>query len=124
MASLDKTAVEVINGVCEFLTRLGKVTGDTTMPVQQVLTLAAVAVNPNVNMLDLPKFSGVERSANSRNVAKLGPGLRPTQPGLGLIEAYEDPYDRRFKKVRLTPRGEALLSEVARASLPVIRRVC
>lgn len=33
--------------------------------------------------------------------------------GLGLVEAYENPHDRRYKVVSLTPEGERLVHKLA-----------
>jgi DNA-binding MarR family transcriptional regulator len=111
----DRTLASKLHGiVAEYLTHLGQATGDSTMPTQQVLTLLAVYLNPDVNLTDLPRYTGVEKSANSRNIAKLGDGERPhVKGGPGLLQSYHDPMDRRFVKVRLTPRGRALLDDVA-----------
>lgn len=100
--------------VADYLAHLGRATGDTTMPTQQVLTLIAAYLNPDMNLTDLHRYTGVEKSSNSRNIAKLGDGERPPiKRGPGLIESYHDPMDRRYVKVRLTPRGKALMDQVA-----------
>jgi DNA-binding MarR family transcriptional regulator len=84
-------------------------TGERETPIQQVLTFAAVAGSSEaVPMGDLIDTTGVSQSSVSRNVATLGPGISPSQPGYGLMEAYEDPYYRRRKLVRLTAKGTKL----------------
>jgi DNA-binding MarR family transcriptional regulator len=81
-------------------------TGERETPIQQVLTFAAVAGSSEpVAMGDLVASTGVSQSSVSRNVATLGPGINPSLPGYGLMEAYEDPYYRRRKLVRLTAKG-------------------
>ena len=56
-------------------------------------------------MADLSDLTGLAQSSVSRNVAKLAQGMSPSEPGYGLIEAFEDPYYRKRKLVRVTPRG-------------------
>lgn len=125
MASKEKVPAQtIVGGVAEFLAQLAKATGDNTMPVQQQLLLLALYSAPEVNQLDLPRWTGVERSANSRNLAKLGQGERPLlKAGPGWVEAYEDLADRRFKKARLTPKGRAMLDGVIERSWPQLRRL-
>lgn len=110
--------------VAEYLAQLGTATGDTTMPTQQVLTLISVYLNPDMNLTDMDRYTGVEKSSNSRNIAKLGDGERPPiKRGPGLIESYHDPMDRRYVKVRLTPKGKALMDQVAARAAPTLRRL-
>jgi DNA-binding MarR family transcriptional regulator len=118
----DGTRVSAL--IAEYLAQLSQATGDSTMPMQQVLTLLAVHLNPDMNLTDMPKYTGVEKSSNSRNIAKLGDGERPVlKRGPGLLESYHDPMDRRFVKVRLTPKGKALMEAVAQRAGPTLRRL-
>jgi DNA-binding MarR family transcriptional regulator len=82
------------------------------LQAQQILTILAVADRSEIPMADLEKLTGVGQSSVSRNVAKLGQGTSPREPGYGLLEAYEDPEDRRRKLVRLTTRGKALIAQL------------
>ena len=84
------------------------------IPAQQVLTFCHVADRAELPMAELLKLTGLAQSSVSRTVAKLGQGESPREPGFGLIEAYEDPYFRRRKLVRLTPRGKELAKELQR----------
>lgn len=93
------------------------------MPTQQVLTLIAAYLNPDMKLTDLHRYTGVEKSSKSRNIAKLGDGERPPlKRGPGYIESYHDPMDRRYVKVRLTPRGKALMDQVAQRTSQSLRR--
>lgn len=65
-------------------------------------------------MADLEKLTGVGQSSVSRNVTKIGPGPNPKEPGYGLVEAYEDPFYRKRKLVRLTKRGKELIADIER----------
>lgn len=77
------------------------------IPTQQVLTFLHVAASGEIPMADLVALTNVGQSSVSRNVDLLGKG-KPSKPGHGLISAEEDPYFRKRKLVRLTPRGHEL----------------
>jgi len=89
--------------------------GRIDLQVQTVSTLLHIAMNRELPMQDLERRTGLSQAAVSRNVARLGGGLSISAPGLGLIEAYEDPAYRRRKLVRLTPRGAAFARELSEA---------
>ncbi len=88
---------------------------DTTeLPSQLLLIFAYVAERKEIPMADLMKVTGLAQSSISRNVSKLAQG-EPKSPGYGLIEAYEDPYYRRRKLVKITPRGEEFAKALDRS---------
>lgn len=76
--------------------------------VQTVLVLLAIARRGGeCTMQDVESDLGMSQATVSRQVAKLGAGgFR--DPGLGFLEAYEDPQWRRRKLVRMTARGARL----------------
>jgi DNA-binding MarR family transcriptional regulator len=65
-----------------------------------------------VPMQEIEKQLDMGQATISRNVAKLGAGLTPDEPGARLIEATEDPYWRRRKIVRLTEKGKRFAEEL------------
>lgn len=91
---------------------ISKATGYTDMPVSQVMTFLNLAARGELTMQDLSSATGVVLSSVSRNVTKLGAGPNPNEPGLGLVEAYDDPWNRRRKLVRLTTKGKKLAEKV------------
>lgn len=93
-----------------------KLTGSTDTPISQVLTFLHVAYRNEVSMAELEKLTGVTQSSVSRNVSKIGAGVNPREPGLGLVEASEDPYYRKRKLVRLTEKGKRLAGEINKVS--------
>jgi DNA-binding MarR family transcriptional regulator len=73
-----------------------------------------IAIRREIPMFDLIQLLDVSNAAVSRNVALLGQGS-PKEPGMGLVEAYEDAYFRRRKIVRITQKGSALMEKVVAA---------
>lgn len=123
------TTPRTIAAINSFLEGLAEATGDATLGLQQVRMLTALHVHGTLNQTDLPKFTGVERAAVSRNIARLGPGAwvakpgseaKTEKPGLGLIEAYQEPTDRRFNMVRLTPKGRAVLEALTKDAIALL----
>jgi DNA-binding MarR family transcriptional regulator len=121
MTKADIKPGKIIGATAGFIGAMTQATGESTMGAQQILLLLALYINGELNQIDLPKYTGVEKSANSRNLARLGEGAwidkgqgKRHEPGLGLVEGYEEPTDRRIKKVRLTPKGRVVLEEAAK----------
>jgi DNA-binding MarR family transcriptional regulator len=79
---------------------------------QQILTLLHVGQVGELPMADLAELTGVSQSSVSRNVAKLGRGATSRDVGAGLVEAYEDPDERRRKLVKVTSRGRELIKQL------------
>lgn len=92
------------------------------LPVQHITAFLLVAQRGEMPMADLEKGMGLAQSSISRAVAKLGKGYSPREPGFGLIEAEEDPYERRRKIIRLTPRGRELVKEIEVATGKILAR--
>lgn len=115
----NSTTVSIVN---DFIVALNKQTGDSTMPSQQITLLLSLYVHGDMNQGDIEKVTGVKKSSNSRNIAKLGRGENAwANEGPGWVENYEDLHNRRLKLVRLTPKGRALvdacISDIRKGSL-------
>lgn len=96
--------------VNDFILALQGELNDNTIPSQQITLLLTLYVHGETNQGDLEERTGVKRSSNSRNIAKLGIGEHPAiEPGRGLIDSFEDPGNRRLKRVRLSTPGKNLL---------------
>ena len=81
---------------------------DPELQTQTVVCFLLIAgAKDNMPMRDLQTMLGMPSSSTSRNVAALSKHHRLGREGLDLVEAYEDLADRRFKLVRLTPKGKA-----------------
>lgn len=80
---------------------------------QTAHTFLLVCMNGGeVAMQEIEKSLDMGQATVSRNVARLGAGLSPDEPGARLVEAAEDPYWRRRKIVKLTERGKKFADEI------------
>lgn len=104
----DQAASNPLAVAYAVLIKLMEATNAPTMAGQQIATYLHVALNGEVPQADLEAATGVAQSSVSRNVALLGNGLSPKEPGYRLLRSYEDPHYRRRKLVNLTEKGEAL----------------
>jgi DNA-binding MarR family transcriptional regulator len=109
---MNKTLTQPAIVAATLIEAVGAQIGDPLMTAQQLQLLLQLWIHGELAQVDLPKYTKVERSANSRNIAKLGQGEKPIEKrGPGWVEAYEDPENRRFKRVRLTPLGRASMDK-------------
>ncbi len=88
---------------------------DPVMPIQMLQTLLAVARQPGITMQELGEILGTSQASCSRNVAALGKWHKFGEPGLDLVDAIEDPVERRRKIIFLTPKGRVRVQEVLSA---------
>jgi DNA-binding MarR family transcriptional regulator len=96
---------------------------DPEMQLQTLLTLLIVDMEPGITMTEALKKIGISQAAMSRNAAILGRLYSKGEPGLDMIAATEDPMERRRKVMRMTPKGEKLLAELAARFTHVVARV-
>lgn len=75
-------------------------------PVQHMQVFCEVARKPGITQEDLRERVGISQSSVSRALAGLSKTDRHSKPGLNLIVAKENPYDRRCKVIHLTHRGK------------------
>ena len=89
---------------------------DAEMPMQTAAVFLHVMFTPGVTMKDLADRCGISQASTSRNIAALSKWHRLGKAGHDLVEAVEDPAERRRKIVNLTPKGkrvrDAILSTV------------
>lgn len=81
---------------------------DPEMQAHTINIFLVVCMNPGITMKDLGQQLGVSQATMSRNIAALGKVHRLNRPGLDLVEAQEDPAERRRKIVNLTPKGKRI----------------
>ena len=82
---------------------------DPDLPIQYALSFLTLAENEGISMRELAERLGIAQSSASRNVAALSKWHSFGKPGLDLVQAEEDPRERRRKIISLTPKGHALI---------------
>lgn len=87
---------------------------DNDMPVQQTVVLLWVALNEGRTQRELRDQLVMPSSTASRSLAALSKVHRLGKPGLGLIDFFEDPEDRRAKQLFLTAKGKATIDRMLR----------
>ena len=82
---------------------------DDQMESQAIAVFFIVCLNEGadgVSMQDIAKRLDLAQSSVSRNVFKLSVVNRHRERGVGLLESYEDPMERRRKLVKVTAKGK------------------
>ena len=96
---------EAASSLLKVIERFREIDGE--MQAQAIAVLLKVAKNPlPLKMSEIAEELGLSQSTISRNVAYLGDWNRRKEAGHKLVEAYEDPAERRRKLVRLTAKGK------------------
>lgn len=104
------------NLVVEELNTFGKL--DPNMQLQTMLVFLTVARRGQCTQKDIELELGLTNASASRNVSywtelKIWPkGEDEAIAGMGLIERIEDPRDRRYKLLRLTPAGKKFYTKL------------
>jgi DNA-binding MarR family transcriptional regulator len=83
---------------------------DPDMPIQYALSFLTIAENEGMSMGDLAQRLEIAQSSASRNIAALSKWHSFGKAGHELVEAHEDPRERRRKLVSLTERGKRLVA--------------
>lgn len=71
-----------------------------------------IAANPGISVGGLAEKLGCSGGGASRYVSLLGDWDRKKNPGYGLVEAREDPIDRRYRGVYLTEKGRRMAEDI------------
>lgn len=80
------------------------------MPLPQLLCLLIIAEQKEgMSLSEVARRAGIGLATASRYVASLGKINRHREEGLNLVEAYENPMERRQKIIRLTTKGRIAL---------------
>lgn len=91
---------------------------DDKIPSQTAHCLMEIALRPGMTMQQLSEATGLSQSSCSRNVAALSKWHRLGTPGYDLVEAIEDPAERRRKIMFLTGKGRDRVRKILLAYDP------
>lgn len=83
---------------------------DPDLPIQYALSFMTIAQSEGISIGELAERLGIAQSSASRNVAALSRWHSFGKAGLDLVQAQEDPRERRRKIVTLTDSGRAFLA--------------
>jgi DNA-binding MarR family transcriptional regulator len=81
------------------------------IPISTLEAFLWIAGKDKPAVQDMMKALVYSKQGASRVVSVLGPGL-PDKDGFGLIQLRDDPKDRRYKLITLTPRGKQLYDQL------------
>lgn len=82
---------------------------DPDLPIQYALSFMTIAQSEGISIGELAERLGIAQSSASRNVAALSRWHSFGKAGLDLVQAQEDPRERRRKIVTLTDKGREFL---------------
>lgn len=77
-----------------------------TMQVSTMLVFLYIASKGVTNQQDIEMSLGLTGGTTSRNVSYWTDTKEFGVDGMGMVERFEDPRDRRHKILRLTPKGK------------------
>ncbi|HYF86323.1 MarR family transcriptional regulator [Azospirillum sp.] len=83
---------------------------DPDLPIQYALSFMTIAQSEGISIGELAERLGIAQSSASRNVAALSRWHSFGKAGLDLVQAQEDPRERRRKIVTLTDKGREFLN--------------
>lgn len=86
---------------------------DPDLPIQYALSFLTIAQNEGLSIRDLSERLGIAQSSASRNVAALSKWHSFGKAGHDLVQAEEDPRERRRKIITLTDRGRDLAVQLS-----------
>lgn len=100
---------------------------DPDLPIQYALSFLTIAQNEGLSIRDLSERLGIAQSSASRNVAALSKWHSFGKAGHDLVQAEEDPRERRRKIITLTDSGRALAAQLSgliqpQHNSPLLRR--
>jgi len=85
---------------------------DPDLPIQYALSFITIAQNEGMSIGELAERLGIAQSSASRNVAALSRWHSFGKAGFDLVQAQEDPRERRRKVVTLTDKGRGFIESL------------
>ncbi|MDW9519150.1 MarR family transcriptional regulator [Sinorhizobium meliloti] len=99
LAADNKTARRLLSFIEEFRKL------NPNIQAGQIAVFLHIMAKPGITMKELEKATNLSSTAVSRNVLALSEWFKVGEPGYDLVETYDDPQDRRNKRVRPKPKG-------------------
>ncbi|CAO3372153.1 winged helix-turn-helix DNA-binding protein [Azospirillum brasilense] len=115
---LDEVRPDEVTTVVHVLEAFRKL--DPDLPIQYALSFMTIAQNEGISIGELAERLGIAQSSASRNVAALSRWHSFGKAGLDLVQAQEDPRERRRKIVTLTDTGRAFLEQLRAIVTPTV----
>lgn len=109
-------SMKALGVATKFLQELRSI--DPFIPSQTVECLLVVAARPGITMGDLSEATGLAQSSCSRNIAALSKWHRLGKEGYDLVEAVDDPRERRRKIIYLTQKGHKVVNRIMQTIEP------
>ncbi|WP_085025261.1 MarR family winged helix-turn-helix transcriptional regulator [Ensifer aridi] len=78
----------------------------------QIAVFLHIMAKPGITMKELEKATGLSSTAVSRNVLALSEWYKADVPGYDLVETFDDPHDRRNKRVRAKQKGQRVYNSL------------
>jgi DNA-binding MarR family transcriptional regulator len=82
------------------------------MPMSQAYCLLLIARYEGLSLKELAHRADIGMASASRYVATFGTQGYKGEKGLGLVEALEDPMERRKKIIKLTQKGKMTVNKL------------
>jgi DNA-binding MarR family transcriptional regulator len=107
-----KGGTMTLEGILKCVAELRKIDSEMPLPQVHCLFLLAKAGETGMSLTELSKAAEIAMATASRYIGNLGKINRFKEEGFNLVEAYEDPMERRKKIIRLTPKGRVLINRL------------
>jgi len=85
---------------------------DAEVPGQLVSVFCYIASHNPCHLQAIQEDLGLSPNSTSRNTDWLSSHHRLGKAGMGLVTKADDPYDMRRKVVKLTPKGEQMVTTI------------
>ena len=86
---------------------------DPDMPIQYATSFLYICRYEGLSIKTLMDLIKLRQSSASRNVSALSEWHKFDKPGLGLVQTFEDPKDRRKKTIELTEKGKKVFAQLS-----------
>lgn len=92
---------------------------DPSVQTDTINVFCLIVKHPGITSRQIHDMTGMSQSAISRHIAELSDINWKKEPGMGLVETFEDLADRRAKCGYLTHKGRTVAAQVVRLLDPL-----